>query len=111
MDSIADTTEQVGVFPSSGGIGGSTVKYLLRQLPPQHLTFIARNPAKLNDAKSRGATVRVADYDKNETLEQAFEGIDILFLISYASAEHEHRTEVSPHVSFRITNTYVLVAA
>ncbi|ATZ46840.1 hypothetical protein BCIN_02g01880 [Botrytis cinerea B05.10] len=84
---------KVGVFPASGGIGGSTVKHLLPRLPAQDLVFIARNPAKLESAKSAGADVRQADYDDDNSLQNAFQGIDTLFLISYASVGYEHRVE------------------
>ncbi|KAJ6111025.1 hypothetical protein N7486_003260 [Penicillium sp. IBT 16267x] len=85
--------DRVAVFPASGGIGGGTVKHLLPRLPSENLTFIARHPEKLNDASSAGATVRWADYDDEDSLSRAFEGVDTLFLISYASVEHEYRTE------------------
>ncbi|CAG7934140.1 unnamed protein product [Penicillium olsonii] len=85
--------KKVAVFPASGGIGGSTVKHLLPRLPSKDLTFIARRPERLSDALSSGATVRRADYDDDSSLSNAFDGVDTLFLISYASVEHEHRSE------------------
>ncbi|KAJ5189623.1 hypothetical protein N7491_005954 [Penicillium cf. griseofulvum] len=84
---------KVAVFPASGGIGGSTVKHLLPRLPSKDLTFIARRPERLTDASSSGATVRRADYDDDNSLLTAFENVDTLFLISYASVEHEYRSE------------------
>ena len=88
-------SHRIGVFPASGGIGGSTVKHLLPRYPAKNLVFIARNPAKLDFAAAAGATVRKADYDTNADLEHAFGDIDTLFIISYASVEVEHRAEVS----------------
>jgi uncharacterized protein YbjT (DUF2867 family) len=88
-------SHRIGVFPASGGIGGGTVKHLLPRHPAKDLVFIARNPANLDFAAAAGATVRKADYDFNADLEHAFEDIDTLFLISYASVEVEHRAEVS----------------
>lgn len=93
-------SHRVGVFPASGGIGGSTVKHLLPRLPAQDLVFIARNPAKLDFASAAGATVRKADYDDDKALEHAFDGIETLFLISYASVEVEHRAEVGRSIWF-----------
>lgn len=87
--------KKVAVFPASGGIGGSTVKHLLPRFPPKDLIFIARRPERLSDASSSGATVRWADYDDDNSLSNAFESVETLFLISYASVEHEHRSEVS----------------
>lgn len=88
-------SHRIGVFPAAGGIGGSTVKHLLSRHPAKELIFIARHPAKLEFATAAGAVVRKADYDNDELLEHAFDGLDTLFLISYASVEVEHRAEVS----------------
>jgi uncharacterized protein YbjT (DUF2867 family) len=84
----------VGVFPASGGIGGGTVKHLLPRLPSSSLVFIARSPEKLKSLLVGEAVLRRADYDDDESLQHAFDGLDTLFLISYASVEHEHRSEV-----------------
>jgi uncharacterized protein YbjT (DUF2867 family) len=83
----------VGVFPAAGGLGGGTVKHLLSRLPPSNLVFIARSPEKLKSLPIADATLRHADYDNDESLEHAFDGVDTLFLISYASVEHEHRSK------------------
>ncbi|KAJ5619855.1 hypothetical protein N7510_003839 [Penicillium lagena] len=85
----------IGVFPASGGIGGSTVKHLLPRFPAKDLVFVARNPANLKLAAAAGATVRQANYDDDQSLEHAFDDIKTLFLISYPSVEFEHRAEVS----------------
>lgn len=84
----------VGVFPAAGGIGGSTVKHLLSRLRPSNLVFIARSPEKFKSLPFADAVLRRADYDDDESLQHAFDGVDTLFLISYASVEHEHRSEV-----------------
>ncbi|RHZ53924.1 uncharacterized protein CDV56_106587 [Aspergillus thermomutatus] len=83
----------IAVFPASGGIGGSTVKHLLPRLQAKDLVFITRYPLKLEAASNAGATVRKADYDDDSSLEHAFDGVQTLFLISYASVEHEYRTK------------------
>ncbi|KAI9037323.1 uncharacterized protein KD926_000610 [Aspergillus affinis] len=83
----------VGVFPASGGIGGGTAKHLLSRFPSSSLVFIARSPEKLKSLPVGEAVLRRADYDDDQSLEQAFDGLDTLFLISYASVEHEHRSE------------------
>ncbi|KAJ5832861.1 hypothetical protein N7474_001172 [Penicillium riverlandense] len=91
----------IGVFPASGGIGGSTVKHLLPRFPAKDLVFVARDPAKLDLASAAGATVRQADYDDDKSLEHAFDGVETLFLISYPSVEFEHRAEVRLRCSGR----------
>lgn len=88
------SSHTVGIFPASGGIGGGTVKHILARVPPASLVLIARQPDKLNSAKALGAQVRQADYDDDSALHSVFNGISILFLISYASVEHEYRSQV-----------------
>ena len=95
----------VGIFPATGGIGGGTVKHILNRLPAKDLVFIARSPEKLAEEKADGATVRKADYDDDAALETAFDGIETLFLISYASVEHHHRTQVRVYVSLNTPKT------
>lgn len=88
------SSQKVGIFPASGGIGGGTVKHILTRLPPTDLVLIARNPERLVAAKTLGADIRQANYDDDAAIKDAFQGINTLFLISYASIEHEHRSEV-----------------
>lgn len=86
----------LGIFPASGGIGGSTLKHLLNNVSGSSLTAIVRKPENVPDRVVKsGCIVRSADYDKIETLGHAFDGIKILNLISYASIDHEHRSKVS----------------
>ncbi|KAI8179077.1 Quinone oxidoreductase 2 [Colletotrichum sp. SAR 10_75] len=85
--------QKIGIFPASGGIGGGTVKHILNRLSPKDLVFIARHPEKLASEAALGAEVRRANYDDDATVRVAFRGIKTLFLISYASVEHEHRVE------------------
>lgn len=88
------SSHKVGIFPASGGIGGGTVKHILPRLPPTDLVLIARSPERLAPAKALGAEVRQTSYDDDAALKNAFDGIDTLFLISYASVEHQYRTKV-----------------
>jgi uncharacterized protein YbjT (DUF2867 family) len=85
---------KIGVFPASGGLGTSIVNHLSKLVPVSHLVLIARKPERLEKFKRDGATVRQADYDSPSTLETAFDGVDVLMLISYASFEIEHRVKV-----------------
>ncbi|KKK14872.1 hypothetical protein ARAM_002838 [Aspergillus rambellii] len=82
---------KIGVFPAAGGLGFSIVNHLLRLVPPSQLILIARDPGSLALAEQKGAVVRYADYDDAAPLAHAFDGVDILMLISYASFEMEHR--------------------
>ncbi|KAJ6115372.1 hypothetical protein N7486_001150 [Penicillium sp. IBT 16267x] len=84
---------KIGVFPASGGLGSSIVKHLQNLVPASDLILIARNPSKLSDGKQAGATIRHADYDDASSLDNTFDGIHTLMLISYASFEIDHRVK------------------
>ncbi|KAK2760412.1 hypothetical protein FQN54_002482 [Arachnomyces sp. PD_36] len=88
------SNSKLGVFPASGGLGGSITKHLLTLTPPSDLVLISRHPEKLVSEKSAGATTRKADYDDAPTLDHAFDGIKTLFLISYPSIDNDLRTKV-----------------
>ncbi|KAF5560054.1 hypothetical protein FNAPI_4454 [Fusarium napiforme] len=85
---------KLGIFPASGGLGGSTLRHLLGIVPANDVVLVARNPEKLNKEKDAGALIRTADYDNTQTLDHSFDGISSLNLISYASIQHEHRFKV-----------------
>lgn len=85
---------RIGVFPAAGGLGGSIIKHLLNLVPASQLTLVARKPDTLSYAADSGTTVRYADYDQPESLNKAFDGVDVLMLISYPSFEIEHRAQV-----------------
>ncbi|KAJ5417880.1 uncharacterized protein N7487_001430 [Penicillium crustosum] len=85
---------KLGIFPASGGLGGSTLGHLLDQVPPKEVVLIARSPEKLSKEKAVGVTIRKADYDNIQTLDQVFDGISSLNLISYASIQNEYRFKV-----------------
>lgn len=88
-------SSKIGVFPASGALGTSIVKNLTTLVPASQLVLIARHPEKLAEFRKDGATVRQANYDDDSSLDHAFDGIDVLMLVSYASFEIEHRVKVS----------------
>lgn len=89
--------KKVGIFPASGALGGSVVKHLSSLIPASSLILIARKPDSLAKYSRQGAVVRRADYDEDCSLTRVFDGVGVLFLISYASCEHEHRSRVLTH--------------
>lgn len=87
----------IGIFPASGGLGGSTYRHLLQLVPHNRVTLICRHPDKVEAAYRQvgGVTVRKASYESTpQELETAFYGLDVLFLISYPSHVHEYRVKV-----------------
>ncbi|KAL0479691.1 quinone oxidoreductase [Acrasis kona] len=84
-------SKSVGVFPATGGLGGSTLKYLLEFSDPNSVTAILRKPETVLPKAKESATVRSADYDVPASLEHAFDGLSTLNIISYPSFEGEAR--------------------
>ncbi|KUL89315.1 hypothetical protein ZTR_03745 [Talaromyces verruculosus] len=84
--------KKIGIFPASGSLGGSIVKHLSSLIPASSLILIARRPDSLAEYSRQGAVVRRADYDDDSSLNRVFDGVGVLFLISYPSCEHEHRS-------------------
>ncbi|MHA3704413.1 SDR family oxidoreductase [Jatrophihabitans sp. YIM 134969] len=78
---MTDTT--YAVTGATGGLGHGIVTSLLdRGADPAHVIAVVRDPAKAADLAERGVTVRVGDYDRPDTLATAFEGVDVLVLVS-----------------------------
>ena len=89
--------KSIGIFPASGGLGGSTSTHLLANVPAEHVTLISRHPDKSPSTipGSDRATLRQASYESSPAdLEAAFSGIDVLFLISYPSHVRDYRVKV-----------------
>lgn len=94
---FSNMKKEIGIFPASGGLGGSTYRHLLKLVPNERVTLICRYPEKVEaEYKQAGVTVRKATYESTpQELELAFSGLEVLFLISYPSHVHEYRTKVS----------------
>jgi uncharacterized protein YbjT (DUF2867 family) len=89
-------TKKIAIFPASGKLGSSVYQHLSKSLSPEQLVLICRRPEKIPESLVKaGVEVRRADYDTPETLENVFDGISYLFLVSYPSIQIEHRFRVS----------------
>lgn len=73
--------ETVLVTGASGQLGRLAVEWLLNHYDGP-IIAVSRNLEKLSDLASRGVTVREADFDKPETLADAFAGANRLLLVS-----------------------------
>ncbi len=67
---------------ASGHLGRRVAEYLLDRLPVGELVLVTRHPDALGDLAARGAAVRHGDYDRPDTLADAFAGGTSLLLIS-----------------------------
>lgn len=73
----------IAVTGASGHLGQLVIHELLQNgIKPSDIVALVRNPEKAKDYKSKGIEVRIADYDKPETLMKALLGIKKLLLIS-----------------------------
>ena len=70
------------VTGAAGQLGRLVIAELLHKLPPSEIVAAVRNPAKAQDLAARGVGVRLADYDKPDTLASAFKGAERVVMIS-----------------------------
>jgi NAD(P)H dehydrogenase (quinone) len=70
------------VTGATGKLGSKVVEALLKTVPAEQIAVSVRNPEKAEGLKARGVEVRHGDFDKPETLDAAFSGIDRLLIVS-----------------------------
>ncbi|CAL9328216.1 Quinone oxidoreductase 2 [Streptomyces sp. enrichment culture] len=71
------------VTGATGQFGHQVIEHLLeRGVPAEQIAAAVRTPAKAADLAARGVEVRLADYERPETLLSAFDGADKLLLVS-----------------------------
>lgn len=67
---------------ASGHLGRRVAELVLERAPAFEVVLTTRSPETLSDLAARGAEVRAADFDRPETLAEAFAGGERLLLIS-----------------------------
>lgn len=72
----------IAITGASGQLGRLVIQELLQQLPASQILAVVRTPAKVQDLSALGIQVRQGDYDRPETLVQAFQGVEKVLLIS-----------------------------
>jgi NAD(P)H dehydrogenase (quinone) len=90
----------IAVTGASGKLGGATIRFLLeRQVAPNSIVAVVRDPAKVAELAARGVQVRRGDYTDPQSLESAFRGADKLLFISTSALGEErmlhHRNVVN----------------
>ncbi|MDM5221006.1 SDR family oxidoreductase [Peribacillus sp. NJ11] len=87
------------VTGATGELGSNVVETLLKTVPASQLAVSVRNPEKAEGFRARGVEVRHGDFDKPETLDSAFSGIDRLLIIStvgdYETIIRQHNNAVA----------------
>lgn len=84
------------VTGATGKLGTKIVDALLKTVPANKLAVSVRNPEKAEGIKTRGVEVRQGDFDRPETLDTAFKGIDRLLIIS---ADGDNETRIRQHTN------------
>ena len=72
----------IAITGASGQLGRLVLQSLLERVPAAQLVAIARTPASLQSFAALGVTVRQGDYNRPETFDTAFTGVDKVLLIS-----------------------------
>jgi len=83
------------VTAATGQYGRLVVEALLQKAAPKDLAVAVRHPEKARDWRTRGVSVRQADYDDLSSLHAAFEGVDDLLFVS--SPEFAVPTRMQQH--------------
>ncbi|MCC5891030.1 SDR family oxidoreductase [Exiguobacterium sp.] len=81
---------------ATGKLGSKIVNTLLEAVPASEVAVSVRNPEKATLLKEKGVDVRHGDFDKPETLETAFKGVERLLIIS---ADGDNDTRIRQHAS------------
>ncbi len=84
------------VTGATGRLGTKVVDTLLKTVPANQLAVSVRNPEKAERLRVQGVDVRQGDFDRPETLDAAFKGIDRLLLIS---ADGDNETRIRQHTN------------
>ncbi|MBB6669445.1 SDR family oxidoreductase [Cohnella nanjingensis] len=82
------------VTGATGKLGTKVVETLLKSVPADQLAVSVRNPEKAESLRTRGVEVRQGDFDRPESLDAAFAGIDRLLIIS---ADGDNETRIRQH--------------
>ncbi|RQH06454.1 SDR family oxidoreductase [Paraburkholderia dinghuensis] len=72
----------IAITGANGNLGRLVVKGLLQSVPAGQIVAAVRSPEKADDLRALGVQIREADYDRPETLVEAFKGVEKLLLIS-----------------------------
>lgn len=70
------------VTGSTGQLGGLIVKALIDRYPKERIVATTRVPEQADELRALGVQVRWADYEKPESLDEAFIGADQILVIS-----------------------------
>ncbi|MEG3149849.1 SDR family oxidoreductase [Sphingomonas sp. ZT3P38] len=108
------TKPRFAVTAASGQLGRLAVAALARRVGPEAVVAIVRDPVRAAGLFPAGVTIRHGDYDRPETLEAAFAGVERVLLISSNAlgarvAQHRNAIDAAKNAGVaRILYTSVL---
>lgn len=77
---------------ATGQFGQATIDFLLKKgINPNEISALARTAEKAEPLKAKGINIKLGDYNNINSLNEAFKGVEQLFLIS--SSDLNNRTE------------------
>jgi NAD(P)H dehydrogenase (quinone) len=79
---MSNRQPQLLVTGASGQLGRIVIDALLKTTPAARIYALVRNDKAAADLSALGVRVHLGDYEKPETLDEAFAGVDRLLLIS-----------------------------
>lgn len=85
---------KIALTGATGHFGSIVAEALLKSVPADSLVASVRNPEKAESLRARGVDVRHGDFDKPETLDAAFAGVDRLLIVS---ADGDNDTRIRQH--------------
>jgi NAD(P)H dehydrogenase (quinone) len=83
---------------ANGNLGSLIIKQLLQKVSADQIVACVRNLEKAKEFLEQGIKVRLCDYDKPETLDQAFAGASKLLFISSSNNDDTIRLRQHAHV-------------
>lgn len=84
------------VTGATGKLGTKVVEALLKSVPANQIAVSVRQPEKAEHFRAQGIDVRHGDFDRPETLDTAFQGIDRLLIIS---TDGDNETRIRQHTN------------
>lgn len=95
---IGNSMTKYVVSGASGSLGRKITEQLLEKIQVENLSVTTRTPQNLDALIQRGVAVHAADYNDPAALERAYEGSDVLMLISSLAVTKrapEHRNAIN----------------
>ena len=91
--------EQILVTGATGQFGKAAIDFLLKKgIAPDNITALVRDEVKATYLKEKGVQIKIGDYNKSSSLDDAFRGITKLLFIStndIMNRRHQHQNVVN----------------